>query len=108
MKKLLIAGLLAAPMFSFAANTIDMSNLKCGKFQIYAGTTLKEVTDNCKISQSKPYEHTDNLNMSKSYFEDQKALWEVHFTSTSQPGVIKCEFLNGKPDAVVMGCRNSA
>ena len=48
MRKLLLS-LLMLPMISFASDSLDMSNLKCGKLQIYSSTTLQEVQDSCLI-----------------------------------------------------------
>lgn len=106
--KFLLIGMLIIPTLSFAAsNTVDMTNLKCGDLQIYSNTTTKQILDNCSVKKAMTIARTDNLNLPKHYWNGQKNLYEIQFNSTSQNGLIRCDFLNSGDEQVVLGCRNN-
>lgn len=109
MKKILIASLFASVVgvASAADNTVDMTNLKCGDLQIYSNTTLKQVKDSCKIKKVGEYSKANARNMPAKYFDGQDAMFEVHFYSTSQDGLIRCDFNGSSDSATVVGCRNN-
>lgn len=108
MKKHLLFLLLATPMLSFALNnTIDMSNLKCGNYQVYSNTTIKDLKDNCNLKKAGMITRGDNLNIPKDYFNVDDKLYEVQFNSTSQEGLISCDFNYESATSTVQGCRNT-
>lgn len=84
-----------------------MKDLKCGNYQVYSNTTIKDLKDNCKIKQAGMITKGDNLNIPESYFNAKHKLYEVQFTSTSQKGLISCDFKDSSATATVQGCRNT-
>lgn len=106
--KFLLISMFLVPALSFAAsNTVDMSNLKCGDMQVYSNTTTKQFLENCSVQKAVTIARTDNLNLPAQYWNGQKNLYEIQFNSTSQPGLIRCDFLNSGDEQVVLGCRNN-
>ena len=115
MKKFALLGLLACSSVAFASSNasatknskvIDMSDLKCGSYQIYATSTVQDIRDNCKIIKEGTMSHTNELNLPKKYWHGQKTLFELHFTGSNQKEkVVRCDFLNSDPKSVVIGCR---
>lgn len=109
MKKILLGSLFASLfcVANAASNTIDMTNLKCGDLQIYSNTTLQQVRDNCKVKKVGDYTKANARNMPAKYFDGQDKMFEVHFYSTSQDGLIRCDFNGSSDSATVVGCRNN-
>lgn len=103
MKKLLLI-LFISPIFCFA-KSIDMDNLKCGNLQIYSDTTLSQILDNCNIYKTFTRKRGNSLNLEKKDWEKQKTLYEVQFYASSQKQLVRCNFLNNDPNAIVIGCR---
>lgn len=93
MRKILLS-LLLLPALTFASD-LDMNNLKCGKLQIYASTTLQEVQDNCLL-------HRQFMSNHDNKYPDT---YQVEFYSTSYPDLVRCNFNSNDPKAVVTGCR---
>ena len=106
MRKLLLS-LLMLPMISFASDSLDMNNLKCGKLQIYASTTLQEVQDSCLLRRQFP--HTKALAQTQQEFDwiDKfPKLYEVQFYATSSSeNLVRCDFESQDPKAALVGCR---
>ena len=107
MRKLLLS-LLMLPMISFASDSLDMSNLKCGKLQIYSSTTLQEVQDSCLIRRQ--YPHTKAIAEIKQDFDwiDRfPKLYDVQFfaTTPAKNNLVRCDFESQDPKAALVGCR---
>ncbi len=115
MKKIIMLCLLICYGYVFAhsnsnsnnnSKTIDMSNLKCGSFQIYNTTTVEEIRNNCTIIKEATIRRTNKLNLPKKYWHGQETLFEMHFTGSNQKEkLVRCDFLNKNPTATVIGCR---
>lgn len=93
MRKLLIS-LLVFPALSFATE-LDMGNLKCGKLQIYASTTLEDIQNNCLLYRQFANDRNDKY----------PGTYQVEFYSTSYPDLVRCDFNSNDPKALVTGCR---
>lgn len=103
MKKILLATILVST--TVFAGALDMSNLKCGDFQIYSNTTLQDIRTNCKILKETMMVKQNERNLPSKYWYGQNSMYEVHFMSTSTPEMVRCDFLDNKPDSYVVGCR---
>lgn len=109
MKKILVASLFASiiGVANAAPNTIDMTNLKCGDLQIYSNTTLQQVKSSCKLKKIGDYTVENDRNMPDKYFDGKEKMLEVQFYSTSQDGLIRCDFNGSTDSATIIGCRNN-
>ena len=103
MKKILLATMLVST--TVFAEPLDMSNLKCGDFQIYSNTTLQDIRDNCKIIKETMMTRQNERNLPSRYWYGQNSMYEVHFMSTNTPEMVRCDFLNSNSNSTVVGCR---
>ncbi len=106
MKRNLLLSLLAISGAAFASQQIDMTNLKCGSFQIYNSTTVQQIRDNCKVIKEGTMKRVDERNLPEKYWQGQDSMFELHFTGSNQAeSVVRCDFLNNNPTSKVVGCR---
>lgn len=107
MRKLL-ATLMCLPVLAFAADDLDMNNLKCENLQIYANTTLQQVRDNCLVHKQFERDRTDSKNFTSNQdksWHDASKMYEVQFYSTTAKGLVRCNFATDDANAPVIGCR---
>lgn len=106
MRKLLLS-LLMLPMISFASDSLDMSNLKCGKLQIYSSTTLQDVQNNCLIRRQFPHTKVQTTTPQDFTWIDKfPGTFEVQFFATTPNELlVRCDFSGEEPTAKLLGCR---
>jgi hypothetical protein len=104
-KLLLICGIGILSTSAFAVDNLDMSNLKCGKLQIYSNTTLQDVKTNCDMKKEGWISKQDEKNLPTKYWQGQNKMYEVHFKSTNTKELVRCDFVSNSPDATIVGCR---
>lgn len=105
MKKILTVLAFGIVSSSVFASDLDMNNLKCNDLQIYSNTTLQDIKAKCKVTRESWMSRQNERNLPSKYWFGQDKMFEIHFYSTSNSELVRCDFLNNSPEAKVVGCR---